>query len=116
MVRLQFCFLTPIRLTPFTWTAEAHVWGRTGSGTRVRLSAKASGAVHPRFHYCKGPISPRPCFLLGRPSTIESYNIERDRRVLLERAMVRVLWWRSKIELGTGSAATWLYRNGVCYE
>ena len=51
-----------------------------------------------------GPISLRPFFLLERPSTIETFYIGRDKRVLLERAMVGVVW-RSKINLGARLAS-----------
>ena len=47
---------------------------------------------------CKGPISLQPFFLLGRPSTIESLYIGRDRHVLIGRVLVRML---CKIELGS---------------
>ena len=50
-MRLQFFFLTPILLTPFVCTAERNVRGRTGSGMRVRLSARTTRAVHSRIHY-----------------------------------------------------------------
>src|SRR5258706_2937943 len=38
-------------LTPFVCKVERNVRGRTGRGTRVRLSARTTGAVHSRFQY-----------------------------------------------------------------
>ena len=43
-------FLTPILLTSFVCTAVRNVRGRTGGGTRVRLNARTTGAVHSHSH------------------------------------------------------------------
>ena len=56
----------------------------------VEGRAREAAVVKSVFVNCKGPISLRPCFLLGRP--IIKYNrfplYLRDKRVLVERAMV----------------------------
>ena len=51
MVRLQLFFLIPVLLTSFVCTAVRNVQGRTGNGTRVRLHARTTGAVHSHFLY-----------------------------------------------------------------
>ena len=50
-MRLQPFFLTPILLTSFVCIAVKNVQGRTGSGTRVRLNARTTGAVHSHSQY-----------------------------------------------------------------
>ena len=44
-------FSPPILLTFFVCTAMRNVQGRTGNGTRVRLNARTTGAVHSHFQY-----------------------------------------------------------------
>ena len=52
-------FSPPILLTSFVCTAMRNVQGRTGNGTRVRLNARTTGAVHSHFQYdIPAPLPP----------------------------------------------------------